>query len=206
MRILNRLGGIDLSSAYACIKAISKKKHETIDQRRRNSVVGARNTALNEELAKEIFELIIVFGGTASTSLIPRPTPCRLPDRLSEDAFPPEFMAALAVERDRGRQQVRHPGASTSTMPASWAWRCCRRHQHQRAGVLGPDGKIVFGLMAIKGVGRGGRGIVERRTKGGPYRDLSTCASGSTRKPCRRRLEKLVKAGALDVFRGTGLS
>src|SRR5207244_2082378 len=28
MRILNRLGGIELSSAYACIKAISKKKTE----------------------------------------------------------------------------------------------------------------------------------------------------------------------------------
>ena len=32
MRILNRLGGIELSSAYACIKAISKKKQEIIDQ------------------------------------------------------------------------------------------------------------------------------------------------------------------------------
>ena len=31
MRILNRLGGIELSSAYACIKAISKKKHDIID-------------------------------------------------------------------------------------------------------------------------------------------------------------------------------
>ena len=30
MRILNRLGGIELSSAYACIKAISKKKAEII--------------------------------------------------------------------------------------------------------------------------------------------------------------------------------
>src|SRR5262249_62302187 len=34
MRILNRLGGIELSSAHACIKAISKKKQATIDQRR----------------------------------------------------------------------------------------------------------------------------------------------------------------------------
>ena len=33
MRILNRLGGIELASAYACIKAISKKKHDIIDAR-----------------------------------------------------------------------------------------------------------------------------------------------------------------------------
>ncbi len=31
MRILNRLGGIELASAYACIKAISKKKQDIID-------------------------------------------------------------------------------------------------------------------------------------------------------------------------------
>src|SRR5207302_6675120 len=34
MRVLNRLGGIELASAYACIKAISKKKQETIDERK----------------------------------------------------------------------------------------------------------------------------------------------------------------------------
>ena len=42
MRILNRLGGIELSSAYACIKAISKKKQEIIDQRRVDFVQGAQ--------------------------------------------------------------------------------------------------------------------------------------------------------------------
>ena len=41
MRILNRLGGIELSSAYACIKAISKKKTEIIDQRRAEFIQGA---------------------------------------------------------------------------------------------------------------------------------------------------------------------
>ena len=40
MRILNRLGGIELSSAYACIKAISKKKQEIIDQRRAEFLAG----------------------------------------------------------------------------------------------------------------------------------------------------------------------
>ena len=42
MRILNRLGGIELSSAYACIKAISKKKQEIIDQRRAEFLKGAQ--------------------------------------------------------------------------------------------------------------------------------------------------------------------
>src|SRR5262245_66670477 len=41
MRILNRLGGIELSSAYACIKAISKKKADVIDARRAGVGTGA---------------------------------------------------------------------------------------------------------------------------------------------------------------------
>src|SRR5262249_26461663 len=63
MRILNRLGGIELSSAYACIKAISKKKQEIIDQRRADFLKGAQERGLTEGQAKEIFDLITYFGG-----------------------------------------------------------------------------------------------------------------------------------------------
>src|SRR5215211_814619 len=63
MRILNRLGGIDLSSAYACIKAISKKKADVIDARRIDFVKDSRKRGLTEEKAEEIFDLIIKFGG-----------------------------------------------------------------------------------------------------------------------------------------------
>ena len=41
MRILNRLGGIELANAYSCIKAISKKKLETIAKFREEFVEGA---------------------------------------------------------------------------------------------------------------------------------------------------------------------
>src|SRR6185312_12634759 len=41
MRILNSLGGIELSQAYACIKAISKKKAEVIAQGKKQFVEGA---------------------------------------------------------------------------------------------------------------------------------------------------------------------
>ncbi len=63
MRILNRLGGIELSSAYACIKAISKKKHDIIDQRRAEFLRGSKERGLDEKTAREIFDLITFFGG-----------------------------------------------------------------------------------------------------------------------------------------------
>jgi DNA polymerase-3 subunit alpha len=41
MRILNELGGIELASAYTCIKAISKKKEETIAASREQFIEGS---------------------------------------------------------------------------------------------------------------------------------------------------------------------
>src|SRR2546423_14237210 len=63
MRILNRLGGIELSSAYACIKAISKKKQDIIDQRRAEFFKGAQERGVEEAMAREIFDQITYFGG-----------------------------------------------------------------------------------------------------------------------------------------------
>ena len=40
MRILNRMGGIELAKAYACIKAISKKKDDIINERKVDFVKG----------------------------------------------------------------------------------------------------------------------------------------------------------------------
>src|SRR4030095_9398460 len=63
MRCLNRLGGLELSSAYACIKAISKKKEDITTARRIDLVKGAQDRGLAGEKAEEIFELIVKFGG-----------------------------------------------------------------------------------------------------------------------------------------------
>ena len=41
MRILNRLGGIELANAYTCIKAISKKKLAMIAKYREEFIDGA---------------------------------------------------------------------------------------------------------------------------------------------------------------------
>ena len=63
MRMLNRMGGIELPSAYACIKAISKKKYDIIDARQKDFVSGAVERGMSKEKATEIFEQIVKFGG-----------------------------------------------------------------------------------------------------------------------------------------------
>ncbi|MBV8677814.1 MAG: DNA polymerase III subunit alpha, partial [Planctomycetaceae bacterium] len=63
MRILNELGGIELAKAYACIKAISKKKEDVINARRVDFMAGAAKNNVPDQTAKEIFDLICHFGG-----------------------------------------------------------------------------------------------------------------------------------------------
>src|SRR5205823_2671170 len=107
MRILNRLGGIELSSAYACIKAISKKKHEIIDQRRAEFLQGAGQRGVPEATAREIFDLITYFGGygfnkshSAAYALLSYQT------AYLKANYTPEFMAALlSSEIDDGNKR-----------------------------------------------------------------------------------------------------
>src|SRR4029079_7524260 len=63
MRILNRLGGIELASAYKCIKAISKKKLAEIAKYREDFIAGAEKNGMAKERAAELFGLIEKFAG-----------------------------------------------------------------------------------------------------------------------------------------------
>ncbi len=63
MRILNRLGGIELASSYKCIKAISKKKQEIIDGYYEQFMAGALENKMDREQAQGIWNLIVKFAG-----------------------------------------------------------------------------------------------------------------------------------------------
>jgi DNA polymerase-3 subunit alpha len=203
MRILNRLGGIDLSSAYACIKAISKKKQDIIEQRRAEFIQGAVERGVQEETAREIFDQITYFGGygfnashSAAYAMVAYQT------AYLKTHYTPEFMAALlSSEIDDGNKRdnmVEHIADA------------------RRLGVdvLPPDinasepdfavagGKILFGLTALKGLGRGAaEEIVRARTEAGRFRDFfDFCEHVDCRTVTRGAIERLIKAGAFDAF------
>ena len=77
MRILNRLGGIELSQAYACIKAISKKKQEIIDASGApSSSKGPQERGVDEETGRgDLRPDRASSAATASTSRTRPPTP-----------------------------------------------------------------------------------------------------------------------------------
>jgi DNA polymerase-3 subunit alpha len=203
MRILNRLGGIELASAYACIKAISKKKHDIIDARRIDFMKGAQERGVPQAVAKEIFDLICYFAGygfnkahsTAYAKL-------GYQTAYLKTHYTAEFMAALLSSEidDSNKRDILFEHIEDArrlkveVLPPSI--------QEGEANFTVKDGKIVFGLLAVKGVGRGAvEEVVRARAARGPFRDFyDFCERVDHKALPKAALERLIKVGAFDCL------
>ncbi len=203
MRILERLGGIELSKAYTCIKAISKKKHETIAAFREQFIEGAQAKGLGKSEAADLFGLIEKFAGygfnkshSTAYALLAWQT------AYLKTHYPTEFMAALLTGDIPGRNFKKKDAVVEHIED-------CRRMD---ISVAPPDvnrsdveftaheGTILFGLSAIKGCGRqAAEAIVTERSANGSFRDLfDLCSRVDGSVVNKTALENLTKAGALD--------
>ena len=207
MRILERLGGIELSSAYTCIKAISKKKLETIAAFREQFVAGSQAQGLSKQQAEEVFALIEKFAGygfnkshSTAYALLAFQT------AYLKTHFPTEFMAALLSGDITGRNFKKKDLLVEHVED-------CRRMGIE---VAPPDvnasaadfsvagGRILFGLSAVKGCGvQAAEAIGAERAKRGPFRDLhDLCGRLDSSLVNKTAIENLTKAGALDSLGG----
>ena len=203
MRILNRLGNIELPNAYTCIKAISKKKLEMIAKYRTEFVAGSKEKGLTEAQAVNLFEMIEKFAGygfnkshSTAYALIAYMT------AYLKAHYPVEFMAALLCGDIEGRNFKKKDSLVEHLED-------CRR---MNITVMPPDvnacdadfsvadGRIFFGLAGIKGCGgSAATALAAERRKNGPYRDLfDFCGRLDSQTVNRTAIESLVKAGAFD--------
>ncbi len=204
MRILNRLGGIELSKAYATIKAISKKKSDIIAQGKKDFVAGAVERGLEREKATRIFELIEFFGGygfnkshTTAYALVAYQT------AYLKTHYPTEFMAALLSSEmggaERDKYFVEHiddcQRMGIQVLPPNI-------NEGVKEFVPAGDGKIHFGLLAIRGVGEAAIDeILRARGEGGPFRSLDDFYERVSSKICGQGCtETLIYAGAFDTL------
>jgi DNA polymerase-3 subunit alpha len=204
MRILNRLGGVELSKAYATIKAISKKKSEVIAEGRKDFVTGAASRGLERSQAEQIFGLIEYFGGygfnkshSTAYALVAYQT------AYLKAHYPTEFMAALLSSEMDGAEREKYFIEHIED---------CRRmglevlppNVNEGGGEfkVAQEGRILFGLSSIKGVGvKAVEALVGARKKGGPFRGLDDLFErvplGTVNQAC---VEALIKAGAFDAL------
>ncbi|MCS6977679.1 MAG: DNA polymerase III subunit alpha [Gemmatales bacterium] len=200
MRILNRLGGIELSSAYACIKAISKKKQEVIDQRRAEFLAGAKKQGVSDETAAEIFDLITHFGGYGfNKSHSTAYGHLAYQTAYLKAHYPAEFMAALLTSEIGDSDKIAEHIENVRSLGLELVPPSVNLSDSDFTVV---EGKVVVGLAAIRGLGRkAAEAIVQERREHGPYRDLfDLCARLDQRVVGRTAVEMLIKAGACDCF------
>jgi len=96
MRILNRLGGIELASSYKCIKAISKKNHDTMKAYHEKFIEGSQTQGMGKEQAQGIWDLIEKFAGYGfNKSHSTAYGAIAYQTAYLKAHFPEEFMAAL---------------------------------------------------------------------------------------------------------------
>lgn len=202
MRILNRLGGIELADAYKCIKAISKKKLPIIAKNREAFVQGARDKGVSAKDAEELWGMIEKFAGygfnkshSTAYALIAYMT------AYLKTHYPVEFMAALLS----GDMPNRNFTRKDSTVE--------HLEDCERMGVVVvppdvntserdysvKDGRIYFGLAAIKGCGGPAAEAIARERKSAPYKSLfDFCRRVDPQLVNRAAIETLIKAGAFD--------
>jgi DNA polymerase-3 subunit alpha len=200
MQIASALAGFTLGEADILRRAMGKKKAEVMQAQREKFMKGASATRIPEKKASKIFDLMEHFAGygfnrshSAAYALVAYQT------AYLKANYPVYFMAALLTSE------------KTNTDKVVQYMNACR---DMGIAVLPPDineseldfavveGKIRFGLAAVKNVGAGAiESILAARKKVSPFRSLTRlCEEVDLRLVNKRVLESLVKSGSFDSF------
>ncbi len=198
MKIASALASYTMADADGLRKAMGKKIAAMMAAHREKFVKGAVKNGYEEAKAVALFDLMEKFGGygfnkshSAAYALIAYQT------AYLKAHYPVEFIAALLTSEMNsidGVVKYIHE---------------CRTHQ---IDVLPPDvnagettftvaeGKIRFGLTAVKNVGEGAvEAIVQERNENGPFESLfDFCERVDLRRVNKRVVESLIACGAFD--------
>ncbi len=207
MKIAQILAGYSLAEADFLRKAMGKKLPEEMDKQRDRFLKGAVDRGVDAEQAEYIFDLMAQFAGygfnrphSVCYALVAYQT------AWLKHYFPADFMAAvLSADMQNTDKIVTNVDE-------------CRE---MKLGVLPPDvncgdfrfvaddeGRVVYGLGSIKGLGEGPiDAIVAARSDGGAFPDLfDFCKRVGARRLNKRVLEALIGSGALDALVEDGVA
>ena len=204
LQIANSLAGYSMGKADILRKAMGKKQVELMAGQKKEFLEGCDKQHIDAKIANTVFDQIETFARYGfnkahSTGYAYIAYQCA----YLKVHYPNEFMAANMTSETDSPERI-------YTLMEE-----CRRLNIQ---VLPPDinqsligfgvkdGKIRFGLLAVRNVGEAAaEGIIEARNQGGggAFRSFADLVSRVTLRNLNRRvLESLIAAGALDALPG----
>ena len=209
MQIVRSLAGYTLGRSDMVRRAMSKKKASVMAQERKNFVYGDKEqnvpgciaNGIPEKTANKIYDDMTDFAKYAfNKSHAAAYAVVSYQTAFLKYYYPVEFMAALMT--------------SVIEMPnkVSEYIQVCRQMNLPilppdintgRHGFSADNGKIRYGLSAIKNVGRPViESLVREREENGPYLSLENFIQRNSSNVNKRALENMIKAGALDCLEG----
>ena len=198
MQVSQRIAGFSLGAADMLRRAMGKKKPEVLMGKKKEFIEGAVKQGFTEEHAAEIFEIMVPFAGygfnkshAAAYSVVAYRTGWLKANR------PAEFMAANLTNEITSTDKIpvyieeaRRMGIPVDAPDVN------------RSDAIFDvvDGRIVFGLMGIKGMGAGAaETIVKEREANGPYKDFIDFLDRIDLKSVNKKaIEVLIKTGGFD--------
>jgi DNA polymerase-3 subunit alpha len=201
MKTASVLADYSLGEADLLRRAMGKKKPEEMKAQRERFLEGAKKKGIDIKKAEEIFDAMEKFAEysfnkshSAAYALITYQT------AYLKTHYPAEFMAALlSVEAGNSDKVI----ASIAECKEMGIELLPPDVNESMAGFTAKDGKIRFGLSAIKNIGEGTvEAIIKAREKGGKFKTIfDFCERVDAKKINRRTFESLIKSGAFDSLR-----
>ena len=211
MQIVRNLAGYSFGRSDLVRRAMAKKKAAVMAAERKNFVYGNEEegvkgciaNGISEEIANKIYDDMTEFAKYAfNKSHAAAYAVVSYQTAYLKYYYPVAFMAALMTSVKDNTAKVLEYAMS------------CRKMGIE---ILGPDvnegmsafsaadGKIRFGLSAIKGVGDGViESIIQERTQNGPFTSMEDFMKRlSSKEVNRHTIENFIKSGAFDSMDGT---
>ena len=198
MQLSNTLAGFSMAEADTLRKAIGKKNLEIMAELKEKFIVGCKTVNnIDAQTATKIWELIEVMSGYSfNKSHSAAYAMTSIDTAFLKANYPIEFMTAAISKAAEGKspklavylEEARRMGISVLApdINKSETW-----------FTISENNEIVFGLQAIKDVGKCADQIVEERKLNGPFKDII-----DFRKRCqfanKKTLTSLIKVGAFD--------
>ena len=200
MKAAQKIANYSLGDADLLRRAMGKKKKKVMNRQRETFVEQAVANGVDEEKAVEIFEMMAEFANygfnkshSAAYSVVAYQT------AYFKANYPSEYMAAVLCHNMGDIEKV-----------SKFIEECYRNGitvdppniNTGEGTFIARDGRIQYGLEAIKGVGSNAvEQLVEERNESGTFDSIFDFARRVDSRVCNKRtMESLIQAGAFDVF------
>jgi len=201
MKVVAEIGGFSLGKADILRRAMGKKKIAEMERMKPEFLAGAAERGIAKHVANQIWDLIEKFASYGfNKSHAAAYTWLAYQTAYLKVHYPAEFMAAV-MSNEHDNKKLAFFKDEAERLGVQIVYPDLNKSGND---FLVRDGKIYYGLSAIKNVGKNViSAIVEERETGGEFTDLFDFVSRvDTHRVGRRAVESMIQAGALDCLPG----